>query len=221
MPPNAVARATYRARMVGEFYLSLRLPLAGTEGLQHTDQRGVSGLPQRPAHRLAQGRSADTASRPRHRAQDGVRRVPQLRRSRARVPRASTLRRCPAASAATTATPPRTAARRATPRRPHPPRTRRRTGTIVHAKKAADPECDSCHKWTEDWCVDCHARRPRSHTARLARHARGAGREAPQLRGVSRRRILRQLPRRGSPAELRSDPRDGQVGESSVDDRAG
>ncbi len=46
VPPNAVAKTTYRARMVGEFYLSLRLPLAGTEGLQHSDQRGVPGLPQ-------------------------------------------------------------------------------------------------------------------------------------------------------------------------------
>lgn len=34
---------------------------------------------------------------------------------------------------------------------------------IVHAEKAADPECDSCHRWTEDWCADCHRRRPASH----------------------------------------------------------
>ncbi len=34
---------------------------------------------------------------------------------------------------------------------------------IVHSQKAKDPECDSCHKWTDDWCVDCHARRPKSH----------------------------------------------------------
>jgi hypothetical protein len=35
---------------------------------------------------------------------------------------------------------------------------------IVHAQKATDPECDSCHKWTDEWCADCHAVRPRSHT---------------------------------------------------------
>lgn len=34
---------------------------------------------------------------------------------------------------------------------------------IAHAEAAADPECDSCHKWTDDWCVDCHSRRPESH----------------------------------------------------------
>jgi len=34
---------------------------------------------------------------------------------------------------------------------------------IVHPKEAAGPECDSCHKWTDDWCADCHALRPESH----------------------------------------------------------
>lgn len=35
---------------------------------------------------------------------------------------------------------------------------------IIHPEEAASPECDSCHKWTDDWCADCHARRPQSHT---------------------------------------------------------
>ena len=34
---------------------------------------------------------------------------------------------------------------------------------VVHAEKAADPACDSCHRWTDDWCADCHRRRPASH----------------------------------------------------------
>lgn len=34
---------------------------------------------------------------------------------------------------------------------------------VVHALRAQEPECDSCHKWTDDWCVDCHVRRPKSH----------------------------------------------------------
>jgi hypothetical protein len=35
---------------------------------------------------------------------------------------------------------------------------------IVHGDHADDPECDSCHRWAEgDWCIDCHAQRPRSH----------------------------------------------------------
>jgi hypothetical protein len=27
-----------------------------------------------------------------------------------------------------------------------------------------DPECEECHGWTEDWCAECHSRRPPSHT---------------------------------------------------------
>lgn len=34
---------------------------------------------------------------------------------------------------------------------------------ILHASHSADPECAGCHKWTEDWCVDCHRDRPLSH----------------------------------------------------------
>lgn len=34
---------------------------------------------------------------------------------------------------------------------------------VLHAEKANDPACVSCHKWTENWCVDCHQHRPRSH----------------------------------------------------------
>ncbi len=35
--------------------------------------------------------------------------------------------------------------------------------TVVHASKADDPECVDCHAWTENWCADCHTRRPASH----------------------------------------------------------
>lgn len=34
---------------------------------------------------------------------------------------------------------------------------------VVHADKADDPECATCHRWRDDWCVDCHADRPQSH----------------------------------------------------------
>lgn len=29
---------------------------------------------------------------------------------------------------------------------------------------AADESCAACHEWTENWCSDCHATRPESHT---------------------------------------------------------
>lgn len=35
--------------------------------------------------------------------------------------------------------------------------------SVAHAQSAKDPECAECHAWVENWCVDCHERRPRSH----------------------------------------------------------
>jgi len=60
--------------------------------------------------------------------------------------------------------------------------------SVVHAQRAAEPECQSCHKWTEAWSTAV----PR---CRLARGSRRGSRQAPQLRGVSRGPVLRQLPR--------------------------
>lgn len=37
---------------------------------------------------------------------------------------------------------------------------------IVHPDKQAELDCASCHAWTEDWCVECHSRRPVSHVAK-------------------------------------------------------
>ena len=34
---------------------------------------------------------------------------------------------------------------------------------VLHADRASDPECATCHQWREDWCVDCHQDRPQSH----------------------------------------------------------
>lgn len=35
--------------------------------------------------------------------------------------------------------------------------------TVIHASRGDDPECEECHGWTEEWCRDCHTRRPASH----------------------------------------------------------
>lgn len=34
----------------------------------------------------------------------------------------------------------------------------------VHAERVDTIECGSCHAWTPDYCEDCHAKRPVSHT---------------------------------------------------------
>jgi len=33
----------------------------------------------------------------------------------------------------------------------------------VHGNKITEVDCASCHKWTPDYCSDCHAKRPASH----------------------------------------------------------
>ena len=34
---------------------------------------------------------------------------------------------------------------------------------IIHPQKQREIDCAECHGWTEDWCVECHTRRPGSH----------------------------------------------------------
>jgi hypothetical protein len=35
----------------------------------------------------------------------------------------------------------------------------------IHPTQVTKVDCASCHAWTANWCADCHARRPASHTA--------------------------------------------------------
>lgn len=35
---------------------------------------------------------------------------------------------------------------------------------VVHPVQASDAKCAKCHRWAKNWCADCHANRPRSHT---------------------------------------------------------
>jgi hypothetical protein len=35
---------------------------------------------------------------------------------------------------------------------------------VVHPQKQAEIDCAKCHGWVANWCSDCHARRPTSHT---------------------------------------------------------
>jgi hypothetical protein len=35
---------------------------------------------------------------------------------------------------------------------------------VVHAQRQQGGDCAKCHKWRADWCAECHARRPGSHT---------------------------------------------------------
>ena len=35
---------------------------------------------------------------------------------------------------------------------------------VVHPQMQKKIDCAKCHKWTSNWCAQCHATRPRSHT---------------------------------------------------------
>ena len=47
--------------------------------------------------------------------------------------------------------------------------------TVAHpdAAEADMKACAKCHAWTENWCVDCHSRKPRSHNAKDWRATHG------------------------------------------------
>jgi len=34
---------------------------------------------------------------------------------------------------------------------------------VVHADLRDEIDCESCHAWRDEWCLDCHTRRPNSH----------------------------------------------------------
>lgn len=36
---------------------------------------------------------------------------------------------------------------------------------VIHPQMQAQVDCAKCHKWTVNWCSQCHSKRPRSHTA--------------------------------------------------------
>lgn len=45
-----------------------------------------------------------------------------------------------------------------------PPKTHLASNWLIAHATAPVKECVTCHKWTENWCSDCHSKRPDSHT---------------------------------------------------------
>jgi len=162
--PNALARAGYGARMVGEFYLSLvfrsREPkVFGTPSNDaclacHNDLRTVSPkghlqIPHRAHVTVLKMKCIECHNYVVHEKSPEGKNTP---------PMAGCLRCHNGDTAKNGCTVCHT-------KKAAPASHAAEDWPIVHAQKAADPACDSCHKWTEDWCVDCHVRRPRSHGA--------------------------------------------------------
>lgn len=161
--PGVVPRTLYRARLVGEFYLSFaarsRSPkLFATPTNEacltcHSDLRSVSPkgdlqIPHRAHVSILNMECVECHDFLVHELSPEGKHTP---------PMAGCLERCHDGDAAkNTCTACHTD-------KAAPETHRAADWPVIHGDKADDPECDSCHKWTEDWCVDCHVRRPRSH----------------------------------------------------------
>jgi len=162
VPPRALHRVAYRARMVGEFYLSLALRArkpsvfstpSNDACLQcHNDLRSVSpkGDLQIPHRAHVTILKMDCVQ-----CHDYL--VHALNPAGKHLP---TMAGCMKCHDGDTAKDTCTACHT---RKAAPESHQASDWLVVHPKDAAGPQCDSCHKWTEDWCADCHALRPRSH----------------------------------------------------------
>ena len=162
--PNVVARTVYRSRMVGEFYLSLVLRsreprvfgtpsneacLACHDDLRTVSPKGDLQIPHRAHVTVLKMGCVECHDNVVHTKTPEAKNTPTM---------AGCLRCHDGDTAKNGCTACHT--KKAAPASHRAP-----DWPIVHAQKATDPECDSCHKWTEAWCVDCHVRRPQSHGA--------------------------------------------------------
>ena len=165
VPPGSIARGVYRARLVGEFYQSLVIR-SGTPGLFekptneaclvcHSDLRSVSPkgdlrMPHRAHVNVLQMRCIQCHSFLVHEKSPTGKHSP---------PMAACLR-CHNGDKA------KNGCSVCHTRKSAPETHRAANWTIVHPQQAVVPgaPCEGCHKWTPNWCVDCHGRRPQSHT---------------------------------------------------------
>ncbi len=162
VPPTTIAQTTYRVRMVGEFYLSLvfrsREPqvfatptneacLACHSDLRTVSPRGDLQIPHRAHVSILEMECVECHNYLVHELSPEGKHVP---------PMVECLR-ChdgDAAKDACTACHTEKAA---------PESHANEDWLVEHAEQADDPECITCHKWAENWCVDCHSQRPQSH----------------------------------------------------------
>jgi hypothetical protein len=162
--PRLLERVGYRARMVGEFYLSLvtrsRVPgvfatptdeacLACHSDLRTVSPEGDLKIPHRAHVSILKMRCVECHRYLVHETSPEGKHTP---------PMAGCLR-CHDGDTADNACSACHTAKAA------PPSHTGKDWLVVHGTQPADPECVKCHKWATDWCADCHSQRPRSHGA--------------------------------------------------------
>ena len=166
VPPGPIAQGVYQARMVGEFYLSLvsrsrtpkLFPTPTNEACAacHSDLRSVS-----PKGDLKMPHKAHVAVLKMKCVQCHSVLVHEKSPTGKHSPPMAACLRCHNGDTA------KNGCSVCHTQKAAPETHKAANWTIVHPKQAAEPgaKCESCHKWTVNWCVDCHNRRPRSHTA--------------------------------------------------------
>jgi len=162
--PRFLPRTAYRVRMVGEFYLSLvargRVPRVFATPTNeacldcHNDLRSVSPkgdlqIPHRAHVTILKMKCVECHGYLVHEKSPEGKHVPPMRACLKCHDGDTAKNNCTACHTEKAAPATHTAP----------------DWLIVHAQKAAETDCNSCHKWTDDWCADCHARRPASHGA--------------------------------------------------------
>lgn len=165
VPPDRVSQTLHGARMLGEFYLSLvspsrrpdlmPAPVNGACQSCHIDLRTVSpsgdlNIPHR-AHVVVLGLTCVRCHKFLvHRTNPGGTHTPWMAGCLVCHDGRTAKRECSACH---------------TDKRV-PEGHRAADWLVVHSQRQKVIDCAKCHRWTEDWCVRCHSRRPRLHTAR-------------------------------------------------------
>lgn len=162
VPPTALARAGYRTRMVGEFYVSLvnrtRIPAVFSAPTNqaclscHSDLRSVSPkgdlqIPHRAHVTILKMQCIECHDYLVHELSPEGKHTPPMVGCMECHDGDKAKDSCSACHTEKAA----------------PPSHASGDWLVAHGDQAGDPECESCHKWADDWCVDCHSQRPTSH----------------------------------------------------------
>ncbi|MRS13083.1 MAG: hypothetical protein EG823_08445 [Actinobacteria bacterium] len=165
VPPEPLPRIVYRVRMVGEFYLSLVSRSTRTPGYFasptneaclecHSDLRSVSPkgdlqIPHRAHIGILKMRCVECHNYLVHELSPEGKHVPPMVECLECHDGRDAEDACTACHTAKAAPESHSAG----------------DWQFTHAEAAKADGCEECHKWREDWCVDCHTDRPVSHAA--------------------------------------------------------
>jgi len=161
--PGPLAQGVYGARMLGEFYLSLVMP-ARQPGLLstptnaacqscHIDLRTVSpsgdlNIPHRAHVSVLKLKCVDCHTYLVHATNpEGT-----------HTPRMVTCLKCHDGKKA------KSACSTCHTNKRVPESHRAADWLVIHGTQQSKIDCTQCHKWTAEWCSECHSRRPRSHS---------------------------------------------------------